>query len=99
MASKKSQPAATKSAAPEQTPAPPQPPAGKPANKSAKQSLPALFIRSRSANGFRRCGFGFNRHGYGIALNALTEDQIKTLKNEPHLMVEECEIDAPEQGE
>lgn len=48
----------------------------------------ALFIRSVSDRGFRRCGHRFTPEGHGIALDVLTEDQIKTLVEDPNLRVE-----------
>ena len=45
-----------------------------------------LFIKSRPKS-FRRCGFRFDREGFGIALDGLTEEQIHILKNEPNLVV------------
>lgn len=59
-----------------------------------KDKASELFIKSRSAQGFRRCGHSFTPNGHGIALDQLTAEQIKTLKNEPQLIVEEREIDA-----
>jgi hypothetical protein len=58
-----------------------------------KKSVPALFIRSKPQLGFRRCGFRFEREGFGIALDALTADQVQALRNEPNLIVEESEIE------
>ncbi|TBU75633.1 hypothetical protein DNK10_11130 [Pseudomonas daroniae] len=48
----------------------------------------ALFIRSVSPRGFRRCGHRFTPEGHGIALDVLTDDQIKTLAEDPNLRVE-----------
>lgn len=50
-------------------------------------AIPALWIRSVTPS-FRRCGFTFTREGHGIALSALTEDQVEVLMNEPNLVVE-----------
>lgn len=59
----------------------------------------ALFIRSKSKAGFRRCGFEFNAEGYGIALDALTDEQIQILRAEPKLIVQDTEIDVAELSE
>lgn len=47
-----------------------------------------LWIASIHEHGFRRCGFRFTREGVGIALAALTEEQIEQLESEPNLLVE-----------
>lgn len=64
--------------------------------KTKSKKIPALFIRSLSKTGFRRAGFAFNAEGSGIALDALSKEQIEQLRNEPALHVEECEIDSAE---
>jgi len=58
---------------------------------SNKKAVPGLFIKSR-AESFWRCGFKFTREGYGIALDALTKEQVDILKKEPALFVEEVEV-------
>lgn len=72
---------------------PENPPASKPpaaAGKKGKGEIPGLFVRTRrGVQRFRRAGFAFGRDPIGIALDALTEDQIKALRNEPNLVVEE----------
>ncbi|UQY32649.1 hypothetical protein K8U54_12935 [Pseudomonas fulva] len=50
--------------------------------------IQALFIRSVSPRGFRRCGHRFTPEGHGIALSALTEEQIEALASDPNLRVE-----------
>lgn len=47
-----------------------------------------LWIVAIPKQGFRRCGYRFTREGFGIALSALTPEQIETLENEPNLKVE-----------
>lgn len=47
-----------------------------------------LFIRSVPEAGFRRCGMQFTPEGHGVALSALTQEQIEALLNEPNLRVE-----------
>lgn len=50
-------------------------------------AIPGLWIRSVPPT-FRRCGFAFTREGMGIALLALTEEQVEVLVSEPSLVVE-----------
>ena len=50
-------------------------------------AIPGLWIRSVPPT-FRRCGFAFTRDGMGIALHALTEEQVEVLVSEPNLVVE-----------
>lgn len=52
--------------------------------------IPALFIRSVSPRGFRRCGHRFTPEGHGIALSALADEEIETLASDPNLRVEVC---------
>lgn len=47
-----------------------------------------LWVEAIPEQGFRRCGFRFTREGFGIALDALTAEQIEQLENEPNLKVE-----------
>jgi len=47
-----------------------------------------LWIVAIPEQGFRRCGDRFTREGFGIAMSALTPEQIETLENEPNLKVE-----------
>ncbi|WP_374415721.1 HI1506-related protein [Ectopseudomonas oleovorans] len=47
-----------------------------------------LWVEAIPEQGFRRCGFRFTREGFGIALSALTAEQIEQLENEPNLKVE-----------
>lgn len=56
--------------------------------------IAALFVRSVRPEGFRRCGFRFTAEGVGIAMDALTDDQVRTLSEEPNLVVEPTWIDA-----
>ena len=61
-------------------------------------AVEALWIRSVPES-FRRCGFRFNREGYGIALDALTDEQIETLVNEPNLVVSVTRVTAEDDAE
>ena len=54
--------------------------------------IKALWIRAVPKQGFRRCGFFFPYEGVGIALSALTEDQIEQLRREPNLVMELSEF-------
>lgn len=47
-----------------------------------------LWIEAIPEQGFRRLGYRFTREGTGIALSALTEEQIRVLESEPNLKVE-----------
>lgn len=57
-----------------------------------KKAISALWIRAVPKQGFRRCGFFFPHEGVGIALSALTEDQIEQLRREPNLVMELSEF-------
>lgn len=50
--------------------------------------IEGLWVVAIPESGFRRCGFRFTREGIGIALDALTSEQIEQLENEPNLKVE-----------
>ena len=50
--------------------------------------IEGLWIVAIPEQGFRRCGYRFTREGFGIALDALTAEQIEQLENEPNLKVE-----------
>ncbi|NMZ73398.1 hypothetical protein HBO32_09835 [Pseudomonas nitroreducens] len=51
--------------------------------------IQGLFVRSVPES-FRRCGYRFTREGFGIALSALTDDEIDALCSDPNLVVEHC---------
>ncbi|MGX9554697.1 HI1506-related protein, partial [Pseudomonas aeruginosa] len=61
------------------------------AGDEAQQSVEGIFVRSYPPT-FRRAGFAFTSEGIGIALSALTEAQLKAIKDEPQLRVESCEF-------
>lgn len=67
-------------------------PAPKP---KAPELRDALFVKSVPGV-FRRCGFSFNQEGVGIALDALTPEQIEALESEPNLRVERVQFPADE---
>ena len=53
--------------------------------------LPGVFVRTkRRFKSRRRAGFRFNREGMGIALEALSEEQIQQLRDDPALEVKDC---------
>lgn len=47
-----------------------------------------LWVVAIPEHGFRRLGYRFTREGFGIAMDALTAEQIEILENEPNLKVE-----------
>ncbi|MBB3231708.1 HI1506-related protein [Halomonas stenophila] len=62
--------------------------------------IPAVFVRTRKRYGSRRrAGFRFTREGHGIALSALTDEQLEQLHADPTLEVEECTFPAEDDGE
>lgn len=62
---------------------------------SKSNPIPAIFIKAKH-NGYRRAGFTHTREGMGIALSALTEEQIDLLRKDPHLLVEDCTFEGNE---
>jgi len=42
---------------------------------------------------FRRAGFGFNQEGISFTLDALSEEQLEALENEPHLVITHCTLE------
>jgi hypothetical protein len=50
--------------------------------------IEGLWIRSVPEQGFRRIGMRFTREGHGVALSALTDDQVAALISDPNLTVE-----------
>lgn len=55
------------------------------------EEMPGVFVRTkRRIKSRRRAGFRFNREGVGIALELLTEEQLKQLRADPALEVEDC---------
>jgi len=61
-------------------------------------AVEALWIRSVPES-FRRCGFRFTREGFGIALDALTDEQIETLESDPNLVVERTSVTTEDDAE
>lgn len=53
--------------------------------------IPAIYVRTkRRFKSRRRAGFRFNRQGHGIALEALSDEQLASLRADPALEVQEC---------
>lgn len=50
--------------------------------------IEGLWIRAVPEQGFRRSGMRFTREGHGVALSALTDDQVEALISDPNLTVE-----------
>lgn len=65
----------------------------KPAAGKEPTMLPGIFVRSFSEV-FRRAGHVFTREGHGLLLENLTEEQLKAIREEPMLSVQECEFPA-----
>jgi len=60
-----------------------------------KEAVPAIFVRCAKPGGrFRRAGFDFTHQGISIALDAIDDEQLKALRNEPMLVVKDSEITA-----
>ncbi|WP_435609911.1 hypothetical protein [Pseudomonas knackmussii] len=68
------------------------------AGAGSDDEVEALFIRAVPARGFRRCGHRFTREGHGIALSALTDDEIDALCSDPNLVVEHCSFSDKDLG-
>lgn len=64
-------------------------------NDEDQEEITALFIRTRKTIlKRRRCGHVFTPEGHGIALAALSADQIAAFESDPTLIVEECTVPA-----
>lgn len=55
--------------------------------------LDGIYVRSLP-DVFRRAGHTFTREGHGLLVKDLTEEQLKAIREEPMLSVQECEIPA-----
>lgn len=72
----------------------------KPTPAKAGSTVKGLRVRSCSPQGpFRRAGYTFGRDPIEIPLQELKDDQVKRLKCEPMLVVEEVEIKLPGEPE
>ncbi|MDH5185170.1 MAG: HI1506-related protein [Gammaproteobacteria bacterium] len=57
------------------------------------KEVDGVFVKCiRGKGSFRRAGFKFDETGFGIALDALSEEQLQALNDEPMLVVEECKV-------
>lgn len=57
--------------------------------------IKALYIAAKKGQPRRcRAGMCFDEVGHGVALDALSDEQIEALKADPLLVVEETEVDA-----
>lgn len=66
----------------------PQASVGDAATPGEDGDIEGLWVVAIPEHGFRRLGYRFTREGFGIALAALTAEQIEILENEPNLKVE-----------
>lgn len=78
---------------PEQPPKPKQ--QGKGQGKGNADEIPAVFVRTRRGiKSRRRAGYRFSREGLGIALEALSAEELAAIEADPALEVEECTFPA-----
>lgn len=64
------------------------------------EGIPAVFVRTRKRYGSRRrAGHRFTRDGFGIALSALSDEQLAQLQADPALEVEECTFPTEPDGD
>ncbi|WP_447588651.1 HI1506-related protein [Aquipseudomonas campi] len=68
-------------------------PAAKKSTGPGAEVLPAIYVRSLPET-FRRAGHVFTREGHGLLLDDLSKEQLKAIREEPMLSVQECEIPA-----
>ncbi len=60
---------------------------------AAGNKVPALLIKSRSPNGFRRAGQGFNPSGEYYHPEYFSEDQSKALLAETEVVIEQVDVE------
>ncbi|HHM6772737.1 TPA: HI1506-related protein [Pseudomonas aeruginosa] len=71
--------------------------APKPAAKASQapagdqKTAEGIFVRSFPPT-FRRAGFAFTSEGMGIALDAISAEQLQAIQDEPMLSVEFCDF-------
>jgi hypothetical protein len=71
-------------------------PAAKPARAETGSDVamvPGIFVRSFPPT-FRRAGFEFTAEGHGLPLTDLNDDQLKAIRDEPLLHVQDVEFPA-----
>lgn len=57
--------------------------------KANQKETEGVYVKTvLGVKSFRRAGFEFNEQSMGFALDALSEEQLKALKEEPNLIVE-----------
>lgn len=93
-------PAAAQASADEKAPEPEK--VEEPKQEPKKEQKPAdeieaLFVRTTRQANRRRAGLAFGPTPYGIALDALTEEQIQAIESDPHLVVERGFVSADEE--
>lgn len=75
-------------------------PAKDPKDSRTPGEICGVFVRTKKRYGSRRrAGFRFTQEGLGIALSALSDEQLEQLHADPALEVEECTFPAEEDGE
>jgi hypothetical protein len=65
---------------------------------SPAKTVKGLRIVARAEH-FRRAGRAFGREAVEIPLSELSNEQVKTLREEKELLVVDCEIEAPAQAD
>ncbi|MCP8465196.1 hypothetical protein NK553_14685 [Pseudomonas sp. ZM23] len=60
-------------------------------DKDLPSAIEGIYVRSFPPT-FRRAGFAFTSEGMGIALSAITAEQLKAIQDEPMLSVEFCDF-------
>lgn len=68
-----------------------QPAKGRQDDSDSPSAIEGIFVRSFLPT-FRRAGFAFTSDGMGIALSAISAEQLKALLAEPMLSVEFCDF-------
>jgi hypothetical protein len=64
----------------------------KASNKTTGGVIECVHIRSKSKNGFRRCGYGFTESGAYYDIDLFDEEQRKRLSTDPHLIVSKTQV-------
>ena len=77
------------------SPEPPAPPATSSPARPPVKPIPGLAVRAIPASGFCRAGRRWTPEVQVVALSEFTKAQVKALREEPNLVVEDVEI-APE---
>ncbi|MDH5786404.1 MAG: HI1506-related protein [Chromatiales bacterium] len=64
--------------------------------KNQPKEIEGIFVTPKRKHSFRRAGFEFPAEGMGIALDALSKEQLKAIEEEPMLSVERVTFPADE---